>query len=88
MSGPLVVSIPHRPGKDEALWTVCASKFFLPWLLGKLLGTIQPLIRKEETLLLEKNDKCPEMRSAWFYRYDAKGRRVVWFVEDIEPEED
>ena len=29
----------------------------------------------------------PEMRSVWFYRYDAKSRRVVWFVEDIEPEE-
>ena len=26
----------------------------LSWLLAKLLGTIQPLIRKEGTLLLEK----------------------------------
>ena len=29
----------------------------------------------------------PEMRSAWFYRYDTKSRRVLWSVEDIEPEE-
>jgi hypothetical protein len=27
---------------------------FLPWLLAKLVGAIQPLIRKEATLLLEK----------------------------------
>jgi hypothetical protein len=27
---------------------------FLPWFLAKLVGTIQPLIRKEGTLLLEK----------------------------------
>ena len=28
---------------------------FLPWLLAKLAETLQPLIRKEGTLLLEKN---------------------------------
>jgi hypothetical protein len=27
---------------------------FLPWFLAKLVGTIQPLIRREGTLLLEK----------------------------------
>jgi Putative polyhydroxyalkanoic acid system protein (PHA_gran_rgn) len=27
---------------------------FLPWLLAKLVGTIQPRLRKEGTLLLEK----------------------------------
>jgi hypothetical protein len=102
MSEPLVVSIPHRLGKDEAprrlktglaevgtrfghvfmireqTWTgdhlhfqvtalgQTASgsidvaedhvrlKVFLPWLLAKFLGAIQPLIRKEGTLLLEK----------------------------------
>jgi len=26
----------------------------LPWLLARLVGTIQPLIRKEGTLLIEK----------------------------------
>jgi Putative polyhydroxyalkanoic acid system protein (PHA_gran_rgn) len=102
MSEPLVVSIPHRLGKDEALrrlktglaevgtrfghlfsvreqtWTGDHLRFevsalgqvasgsldvaedyvrlevLLPWLLAKLVGTIQPLIRKEGTLLLEK----------------------------------
>jgi hypothetical protein len=99
MSGPLVVSIPHRLGKDEALrrlknglstasanfghvfkveeqnWTgphlqyrisalgqVASGSIdvaenlevFLPWLLAKLAETLQPLIRKEGTLLLEK----------------------------------
>ena len=102
MSEPLVVSIPHRLGKDEALrrlktglaqvgtsfghlfsireqtWTgdhfhfqvtalgqsVSGSidvaedyvrlEVFLPWLLAKLARMIQPQIRKEGTLLLEK----------------------------------
>jgi Putative polyhydroxyalkanoic acid system protein (PHA_gran_rgn) len=102
MSEPLVVSIPHRLGKDEALrrlkaglaqigtsfghlfsvreqiWTGDHLHFdvtalgqsasgsidvaedyvrlevFLPWLLAKLVGTIQPLIRKEGMSLLEK----------------------------------
>ena len=27
---------------------------FLPWLLAKLIGTIQPLMRKEGMLMLEK----------------------------------
>ena len=102
MSGPLVVSIPHRLGKDEALrrlktglgsasanfghvfkveeqiWAgphlqyrisalgQAASgsidvaedyvrlEVFLPWLLAKLAETLQALIRKEGTLLLEK----------------------------------
>jgi Putative polyhydroxyalkanoic acid system protein (PHA_gran_rgn) len=102
MSEPLVVSIPHRLGKDEALrrletglaevgtrfghlfsvreqtWKGDHLRFqvsalgqsargsidvaedyvrlevFLPWLLAKLVGTIQPLIRKEGTLLIEK----------------------------------
>jgi hypothetical protein len=102
MSGPLVVSIPHRLGKDEALrrlknglgsvsanfghafkveeqiWTgphlqyrisalgqVASGSIdvaedyvrleaFLPWLLAKLAETLQPLIRKEGTWLLEK----------------------------------
>ena len=102
MSGPLVVSIPHRLGKDEAVrrlknglgsasanfshvfkveeqtWTgphlqyrisalgQAASgsidvaedyvrlEVFLPWLLAMLAETLQPLIRKQGTLLLEK----------------------------------
>jgi Putative polyhydroxyalkanoic acid system protein (PHA_gran_rgn) len=102
MSKPLVVSIPHRLGKEEALrrlksgfaevrgrfghlfnvqeetWTgdhlqfrvsalaqqvsgtidVAHSEVVLmvrlPWLLAKLAETIQPYIRKEGTLLLEK----------------------------------
>jgi hypothetical protein len=102
MSVPLVVSIPHHLGKDEAhrrlknglaevgasfghlfsvmeqIWTGDHLRFqvsalgqsasgsidvaedfvrlevFLPWFLAKLGGTIQPLIRKEGTLLLEK----------------------------------
>ena len=84
MSGPLVVTIPHRLGKDEALcrlkiglgsavanfghvfkveeqiWTGPHLQYrirlevFLPWLLAKLAETLQPLIRKEGTLLLEK----------------------------------
>jgi hypothetical protein len=102
MLEPLVVSIPHRLGRDEALrrlktglaevgtnfghlfsvneqtWTGDRLRFqvralgqsasgsidvaddyvrleiVLPWLLAKLVGTIQPLIRKEETVLLEK----------------------------------
>jgi putative polyhydroxyalkanoic acid system protein len=102
MSKPLVVSIPHRLGKDEAMrrlktglgsasasfghvfkiqeeiWTgphlqyrisalgqvasgsidvaddYVRLEVFLPWLLAKLAETLQPLIRKEGTLLLEK----------------------------------
>jgi hypothetical protein len=102
MSVPLVVSIPHHLGKEEALrrlktglaeigtsfghlfsvteqiWAGDHLRFqvsalgqsasgsidvaddhvrlevFLPWFLAKLVGTIQPLIRKEGTLLLEK----------------------------------
>jgi Putative polyhydroxyalkanoic acid system protein (PHA_gran_rgn) len=102
MSAPLVISIPHRLGKQEALrrlqeglgnagasfshlfsiqeqvWTGDHLQFrvsalgqsargtidvsddyvklevFLPWLLAKLAETLQPLIRKEGTLLLEK----------------------------------
>ncbi len=102
MSKPLVVSIPHRLGRAEALrrlqagltdaqakfgqffrideqaWTDNRLQFrvsalaqtvsgsidvrddhvrlevVLPWLLAKLAETIQPLIRKEGTLLLEK----------------------------------
>jgi hypothetical protein len=102
MSEPLVVSIPHRLGRDEALrrlktglaqvgtsfghlfrvteqtWTGDHLRFqisalgqsasgsidvaedfvrlevFLPWFLARLVGTIQPLIRKQGTLLLEK----------------------------------
>jgi hypothetical protein len=102
MSKPLVVSIPHRLGKDEALrrlktglgnaqanygnlfavqeeiWTGARLQFrvsalgqvangsidvaddhvnlevYLPWLLAKLAAAIQPLVRKEGTLLLEK----------------------------------
>jgi hypothetical protein len=102
MSKPLVVSIPHRLGQDEALrriktglrdveqkfgqffrideqtWTDNRLQFrvnalaqtvsgtidvreeevrlevVLPWLLAKLAEAIQPLIRKEGTLLLEK----------------------------------
>src|SRR6516165_6355165 len=102
MSKPLVVSFPHRLGKDEALrrlknglgsasanfghvfkiqeeiWTgphlqyrisalgqvasgsidvaedCVRLEVFLPWLLAKLAETLQPLIRKEGTLLLEK----------------------------------
>jgi Putative polyhydroxyalkanoic acid system protein (PHA_gran_rgn) len=102
MSKPLVVSIPHRLGKDEALrrlksglanvrakfghlftiqeeiWTGDHLQFrigalgqvasgsldvrddhvslsiVLPWLIAKLAETIQPLIRKEGTSMLEK----------------------------------
>jgi hypothetical protein len=102
MAAPLVISIPHRLGKQEALrrlrdglgnagasfshlfsiqeqtWTGDHLQFrvsalgqsangtidvaddsvrlevFLPWLLAKLAETLQPLIRKEGTLLLEK----------------------------------
>ena len=102
MSKPLVVSVPHRLGKEEALrrlknglgqagasfghlfsiqeenWidnhlqfrisalgqTASGSidvaddhvrlEVFLPWLLAKVAETLQPLIRKEGTLLLEK----------------------------------
>lgn len=100
MSKPLVVSIPHRLGKDEAVrrlknglgnatfghvfkveeqnWTgphlqyrisalgqvasgsidvaedYVRLEVFLPWLLAKLAEALQPLIRREGTLLLEK----------------------------------
>jgi putative polyhydroxyalkanoic acid system protein len=102
MTKPLVVTIPHRLGRDEALrrlksglrsaqekfgqffslqeetWTANRLQFrvsalaqtasgtidvlddhvrlevVLPWLLAKVAATIQPLIRKEGTLLLEK----------------------------------
>jgi hypothetical protein len=91
MSKPLVVSIPHRLGKDEAArrlkfglskaqanyshlftvheetWTGDHLQFrvsalgqtvnlqvVLPWLLSKLAAAIQPLVRKEGTLMLEK----------------------------------
>ena len=102
MSNPLIVSIPHRLGKDEAIrrlktglaeirtkysqlfavseetWDRDRLQFrisalgqaasgtidvaedsvrleiFLPWLLAKLAETLQPLIRREGTLLLEK----------------------------------
>ena len=102
MSGPLVVSIPHRLGRDEALRRLKSGlgsasanfghvfkveeqnwagphlqyrisalgqvasgsidvaddyvrlEVFLPWLLAKLAERLQPLIRKEGTLLLEK----------------------------------
>jgi Putative polyhydroxyalkanoic acid system protein (PHA_gran_rgn) len=102
MSKPLVVSIPHRLGKDEAVrclkaglgkvrtnfghlfivqeetWTGDHLQFrvsalgqvasgsidvlddhvnlvvVLPWLLAKVAETIQPLIRREGTLMLEK----------------------------------
>ena len=102
MSKPLVVTIPHRLGRDEAVrrlksglrgaeekfgrfftlqeetWTDNRLQFriaalaqtasgtidvlddhvrlevVLPWLLAKVAEAIQPLIRKEGTLLLEK----------------------------------
>jgi Putative polyhydroxyalkanoic acid system protein (PHA_gran_rgn) len=102
MSKPLVISVPHRLGKVEALrrlqgglgnaganfshlfsideqtWTGDHLQFrvralgqaasgtidvaedhvrlevFLPWLLAKLAERLQPLIRKEGVLLLEK----------------------------------
>ena len=102
MSKPLVVSIPHRLGKDEAvrrlkaglgnvrssygfvfvvqeeIWTgdhlqfrvsalgqvasgtidvaedVVNLQVFLPWLLAKIANAIQPLVRKEGTLMLGK----------------------------------
>src|SRR5262249_3859521 len=102
MSKPLVVSIPHRLGREEAvrrlksglgsvrtnyshifsiqeeIWTgdhlqFCVSALgqtasgsidvmedhvnlvvYLPWLLAKLAAAIQPLVRKEGTLMLEK----------------------------------
>jgi hypothetical protein len=102
MSKPLVVSIPHRLGREEAVrrlksglgrvrtnyshfmsvqqevWTGDHLQFHLsvlgqaasgtidvaddhvrvevtlPWLLAKLAEKIQPMIRKEGTLMLEK----------------------------------
>jgi hypothetical protein len=102
MSKPIVVSIPHRLGKEEAIrrlktglgrmrtdfghllsvqeefWTGDHLQFqvralgqaaggiidvaedhvrlevTLPWLLAKLAEKIQPMIRKEGTLMLEK----------------------------------
>jgi hypothetical protein len=102
MSAPLIITIPHRLGKQEArrrlqeglgsagasfshlfniqeqTWTGDHLQFrvsalaqtvrgtidvaddcvklevFLPWLLSKLAETLQPLIRKEGALLLEK----------------------------------
>ena len=102
MSNPLVVSIPHRLGRDEAtrrlkaglgsartnfahlfivqeeVWTGDRLAFrvaalgqvasgtidvlddrvdlqvVLPWLLAELAQAIQPLIRREGTLMLEK----------------------------------
>ena len=102
MLKPLVVSIPHRLGKEEAVrrlksglgsvrtqyghlfqveeetWTGDRLQFrvialaqvvsgsidvaddhvtlevVLPWLLAKLAETVQPLIRREGTLMLEK----------------------------------
>jgi hypothetical protein len=102
MSTPLTVSIPHRLGKEEAVyrlksgiggartnyghlfaideetWTGNHLQFrvralgqeasgtidvaeeyvtlqvYLPWLLAKIAAAIQPLVRKEGTLLLEK----------------------------------
>ena len=102
MSQPLVVSIPHRLGKDEAVrrlktglgnaqsnfghlftvqeetWTGDRLQFrvsalaqvangnivvaddhvrlevVLPWLLAKVAAAIQPLIRREGVLMLEK----------------------------------
>ena len=102
MSKPLVVSIPHHLGREEALrrlksglaqvgtrfghlfsfkeqtWTGSHLQFqvsalghevsgsidvaddcvrlevFLPWLLSMLAESLQPLIRREGTLLLEK----------------------------------
>ena len=102
MPKPLVVSIPHHLGKDEAIrrlksglgaaqanygklfsvqeqtWTDNRLQFrvgalgqvasgnldvaddhvslevYLPWLLEKVAAAIQPLVRKEGTLLLEK----------------------------------
>src|SRR5580704_11957765 len=102
MTKPLVVTIPHRLGQEEAVrrlksgvrsaqekfgqfftlqeeaWTDNHLQFrvtalpkpatgtidvldahlhpeaVLPWLLAKVAETIQPLIRKEGTLLLEK----------------------------------
>jgi hypothetical protein len=102
MSKPLIVSIPHRLGKDEATrrlkaglgnvrtnfgqvftvqdetWTGGHLQFgvsalgqvvsgtvdvaddhvtlevVLPWLLATIAATLQPLIRKEGTLMLEK----------------------------------
>ncbi len=102
MSKPLVVTIPHRLGKEEAVrrlksglgtvrtnwshvfaiqeetWSGDHLQFqvsalgqsahgsidvrddhvnlvvFLPWLLAKLAAAIQPLVRKEGTLMLEK----------------------------------
>lgn len=102
MSKPLIVTIPHRLGKEEAVrrlkaglgnirssfghlfsvqeetWTDDHLQFrvsalgqtasgkldvaddhvylevVLPWLLARIAETIQPLIRKEGTLMLEK----------------------------------
>ena len=56
---------PHLQYRISALGQVASTSIdvaedyvrlevFLPWLLAKLAETLQPLIRKEGTLLLEK----------------------------------
>jgi hypothetical protein len=87
MSKPLIVSIPHRLGKEQAVNRIKSGlldvqsnlrfrvsalgqavsgsinvaddhvslEVYLPWLLvAKVAAVIQPLVRKEGVLLLEK----------------------------------
>ena len=50
----------HPSGQQEECGSIDVAddhvrlEVILPWFLAKLVGTIQPLIRKEGTLLLEK----------------------------------
>jgi hypothetical protein len=41
-------------GSIDVLEDRVVLQFVLPWLLAKVAGAIQPLIRKEGTLMLEK----------------------------------
>jgi hypothetical protein len=50
MSKPLVVSIPHRHGKEEATRLTVT----LPWLLAKFAHAVQGAATKQGTLMLEK----------------------------------
>jgi hypothetical protein len=61
-------------------------------LLRRSIAAVESHDERHLDLIFESGDilqvhDSPEMRSAWFYRYDPKSRRVEWFVEDIEPEE-
>jgi hypothetical protein len=61
-------------------------------LLRRSIAVVEANDERHLDLVFESGDvlrvhDSPEMRSAWFYRYDPKSRRVIWFVEDVEPGE-